>query len=54
MLDTEQRGHSDENKGNDRHQVADILVVHQHVHHEGKQREKKVFGKLKPEHDFQV
>ena len=38
----------------ERHQMADVLLVHQHVHHEGEHGEEQVLGELKPEQDLQV
>ena len=54
VLDPEHGGEGDEHVGDERHQVTDVLLVHQHVHHEGEQREEQVLGELKPEQDLQV
>ena len=54
MLDAEQGWEGDERVSEDRQQVTNVFLVRQHVHDESEQREEKVVGQLKPEHDFQI
>ena len=54
VLDAEPRRECDQPEGRERHDVAQVLLIHHHVDREGEQREEEVVGELQREEGRQI